>query len=184
MALLGGNTGYTREDRSGIVEDGVPTQEPKSIALEEDNAEREKEDREEFLARKREASKRFQERKAKKAKEQYENGLALRDELVNEGIFESLSKESRDFVLELCQDPATKAESPRGIAGPSVFTTLFGDNPKVGDTLTLEQVFNKTYKGKATMDTWLKRWSEKGISVSFTPNKEKFLESIYRIDAL
>jgi hypothetical protein len=65
-----------------------------------------------------------------------------------------------------------------------VFVTLFGESAKVGDSLTLEQVFNKTYKGKSTMDVWLKRWEEKGIVVSFEANADKFLESKYIIKAL
>jgi hypothetical protein len=134
-------------------------------------------------AKKNEAAKRFKERKVEKAKKQYENSLSLRDELAKAGFMDRLSTESKNFILSLCKDPTERVVAT-GFGGPSVFVTLFGENAKVGDKLTLQQVFNKTYKGKSTMDVWLKRWDEKGIKVSFTPNKEAFLESVYTITTL
>jgi hypothetical protein len=134
-------------------------------------------------AKKNEAAKRFKERKVEKAKRQYENSLSLRDELAKAGFMDKLSTESKNFILSLCKDPTERVVAT-GFGGPSVFVTLFGDNAKVGDKLTLQQVFNKTYKGKSTMDVWLKRWDEKGIKVSFAPNKDAFLESVYTITAL
>ena len=134
-------------------------------------------------AKKEAAIARFKENRAKKQKAAYENALKLRDELVKAAMLDKLSATTKEFVLGLCKDPTEKAKGGGGFGGPSVFSILFGEHPKVGDTLTLEQAFNKTYKGKSTLDLWVKRWAEKGIEVEFK-QASKMLESTYTIKKL
>jgi hypothetical protein len=128
-------------------------------------------------AKKLEAAKRFKERRAKEAAELRDAAIKFRKELESSGLYEKLSATAKDFVVKLTTEKTTTP----GLGGPSVFVTLFGASAKVGDSITLETVFNKTYKGKSTMDILLKRWAEKGIKVSFEINKDKFLASTYKI---
>jgi hypothetical protein len=131
-------------------------------------------------AKKKESTKRFYERKAAAAQTKYQEALALRDELVKAGYMDKLSADAKTFVLSLCKDPAERA-IVSGFGGPSVFVTIYGDQAKVGDRLTLADIFEKTGKGKSTMDVWLKRWLDKGIEVKFEVNKDKLSLSTYTI---
>ncbi|MDR1390193.1 MAG: hypothetical protein LBJ31_09500 [Treponema sp.] len=136
-----------------------------------------------FKAKKLEALKRFKERRAQKVQEAYKEALALRDELVKAGLLDKLTAGSKDFVLGLCKDPAEKKVGG-GFGGPSVFTLVFGDNPKVGQEVTLEQAFMKTAKGKSTLDVWVRRWAEKGIVIDVQLNKNDVLQTKYIIKSL
>jgi hypothetical protein len=131
--------------------------------------------------KKKEAAERFRQRKLERAKESQKNGLALRDELVKAGLFDKLSADVKNFVIGLTKDPSEKAATA---SGSPVFNTLFGSSPKVGDKITLGEAFTRTYKGKSTLDVWVKRWAEKGIIVEFEVNKAKMLDSTYTIRSL
>lgn len=134
-------------------------------------------------AKKLESLKRFKERRAERAKKAFDDALKLRDELVKGSFMDKLSQTAKDFVLSLCKDPAERKASG-GFGGPSVFSILFGDNAKVGDSITLEQAFNKTYKGKSTLDVWVKRWADKGIIVDCVIDSAKMLNTKYTIKAM
>ena len=47
------------------------------------------------------------------------------------------------------------------------FTVLFGDNPQPGDKVSAKDMFDKTHKGFADMRKLMKKWAEKGITVTF-----------------
>jgi hypothetical protein len=133
--------------------------------------------------RKKEANDRFRERRIAQRDKNYKLSLALKDVLVGEGVFAKLGDDLKAFIAELTRDPSERATTG-GFGGPSVFGTIFGELPKIGDTVSLQDIFDKTAKGKSTMDVWLKRWDEKGIKVEFKVNKEKFTQSTYTIKAL
>ena len=139
--------------------------------------------KDEAKAKKEAAIARFKANRAAKQKAAYENALKLRDELVKGQYLDKLTAPVKEFVLSLCKDPAEKKASG-GFGGPSVFTLLFGEAPKVGDKITLEQAFNKTYKGKSTLDLWVKRWAEKGIVVECHVDSAKMLNTTYTIKTL
>lgn len=130
-------------------------------------------------SKKAEAIARFKANRAAKQKAAFENALKLRDELVKGQFLDRLTKEAKEFVLSLCKDPAEKAKGG-GFGGPSVFSILFGDNPTVGQKVTLEEAFNKTYKGQSTLNLWVKRWADKGIEVKINP-APKMLDTTYEI---
>jgi hypothetical protein len=136
-----------------------------------------------FKAKKLEALKRFKERRTERAKKAYEDALKLRDELVKAAIFDKLSKEAKEFIISLCHNPAERRVAT-GFGGPSVFTVLYGDKPTVGQSITLQEAFNKTFKGKSTLDVWVKRWAEKGIIVECEVDPSNMLASKYTIKAL
>lgn len=134
-------------------------------------------------AKRDEAYKAYKAKRAEKQKAAYENGVKLRDELTKAGVMDKLSASAKEFVQSLCTN-VTERSKLGGFGGPSVFSLLFGDNPKVGQKITLEEAFNKTYKGKSTLDLWVKRWADKGIIVKCVVDPVKMLNTTYTIESL
>lgn len=162
MALMG---------EPGKVNTGAPAAQAQTANVDGDKAKRE------------EAYRNYKAKRAEKQKAAYENALKLRDELSKAGMLDKLSASAKEFVLSLCKDPSERAKSG-GFGGPSIFSILFGDNPKVGQKITLEEAFNKTYKGKSTLDLWVKRWADKDIIVECTIDPVKMINSTYTIKSL
>ena len=102
----------------------------------------------------------------------------LEKELKDKGLYDKLSQASKDFISSII-NPV----SHTGFNGTSVFVTVFGANPKVGDKVTLEDIFKKTLKGKASFDAVVKRWAEKGIVIEYHEDKD-ILKSTYTIKEL
>ena len=127
---------------------------------------------------KREAAKRFLENKKKKQEEARKAAETLEKELKDKGLYDKLSQASKDFISSII-NPV----SHTGFNGTSVFVTVFGANPKVGDKVTLEDIFKKTLKGKASFDAVVKRWAEKGIVIEYREDKD-ILKSTYTIKEL
>jgi hypothetical protein len=95
-----------------------------------------------------------------------------------------LSPESKAFILGFCKSPEERRQRS-GFAGvPSVLNLLFGAAPKVGDAVTLQDVFNKTAKGKDSMTIFLRRWAEKGIIVKYVQDPANVFTSRYVIEKL
>lgn len=128
-------------------------------------------------AAKSEAAKRFKERRAEEAKERVENAQKLIEQLKNQKVWEKLSKEAHEFLESL----ATVKVNNSGNGG--LFQQLFGDNPKVGDSITLIDAFNKTFKGLAPLQKYCKVWAEKGTIVEFK-QAAKMQDSTFTIKAL
>lgn len=162
MALMG---------EPGKVNTGAPAAQAQTANVDGDKAKRE------------EAYRNYKAKRAEKQKAAYENALKLRDELSKAGMLDKLSASAKEFVLSLCKDPSERAKSG-GFGGPSIFSVLFGDNPKVGQKITLEEAFNKTYKGKSTLDLWVKRWADKDIIVECTVDPVKMINTTYTIKSL
>lgn len=162
MALMG---------EPGKVNTGAPAAQAQTANVDSDKAKRE------------EAYRNYKAKRAEKQKAAYENALKLRDELSKAGMLDKLSASAKEFVLSLCKDPSERAKSG-GFGGPSIFSVLFGDNPKVGQKITLEEAFNKTYKGKSTLDLWVKRWADKDIIVECTVDPVKMINTTYTIKSL
>lgn len=133
---------------------------------------------EKFKAAKKAAAKRFKERRAQEKVNRIEGAKKLIDVMKRDGIWDKLDDECKGFVNGLA-NPVSAA----GNGTESVFTKLFGANPAVGATFTLSDAFNKTLKGKANIDHLVKKWSEKGIVVSFKKNDNNILDSVYTLEA-
>lgn len=73
--------------------------------------------------------------------------------------------------------------SNRGGSTSGLFEKIFGDSPKVGQSVTLMDIFQKTFKSKADIDRQVKIWAEKGIVVEYTANADT-IKSTYTIKAL
>ena len=67
---------------------------------------------------------------------------------------------------KLLNDFAYKASRNSG-SGNTIFNKLFGDTPKVGDSIELVEVFRRTYKSAAEINRLCKEWKAKGIEVEF-----------------
>lgn len=133
---------------------------------------------EKFKAAKKAAAKRFKERRAQEKVNRIEGAKKLIDVMKRDGIWDKLDDECKGFVNGLA-NPVSAA----GNGTESVFTKLFGANPAVGASFTLSDAFNKTLKGKANIDHLVKKWSEKGIVVSFKKNDNNILDSVYTLEA-
>jgi hypothetical protein len=68
-----------------------------------------------------------------------------------------------------------------GFGGVPVFVQLFGENAKVGDKITIQDVFSKTMKGVQQMNGLMRKWAEKGTVVKFTHNEAEPFRSSYEI---
>jgi hypothetical protein len=68
-----------------------------------------------------------------------------------------------------------------GFKGASVFSIIFGDNPKPGDKVTSLEVYKRTRKGDQQIRAMLIQWAKKGVKIHFTPNKDNPLESVYEL---
>jgi hypothetical protein len=134
----------------------------------------------EFKAKKALSAKKHAEKvKAEKQKD-HEEMLKVRDELKSSGKFDSLSQSTKDYILAKCVPPGERI----GHSGPSFFTTLYGDNPAVGASITLQQVIDKTFKGIDAMNSSVKQWAKKGIEVTVALNQQNKLASTYTITKL
>lgn len=126
--------------------------------------------------------------KAKNAKRWAENKKAEREERTkNAQLFVKYLEERNqwaplpDNLKKFLQDMANPVAA--GQHNNSTFRLIFGDNAKVGDSITLLDAVKKTLKGKSNIDFYVKKWAENDTVVEFkqAPN---ILESVYVIKAL
>ncbi len=160
----------SKKDKSQVVEPQVAGTEEAGMT--------EAEKLEKFKAAKKAAAKRFKERKAQEKVDRIEGAKKLIDVMKRDEIWDKLDDECKGFINGLA-NPVSAA----GNGTESVFTKLFGANPAVGASFTLSDAFNKTLKGKANIDHLVKKWSEKGIIVSFKKNDTNILDSVYTLEA-
>jgi Seryl-tRNA synthetase len=133
---------------------------------------------EEFKQKKREAAKRCKENKAKAKEEIIAESKALIDELKKAGLWDKVSEKGRALLDKLANPAASNGNTQ------SLFRTLFGDNPRVGTSITLKEAFDKTLKGKSNIDHYVKKWAEKGTIISFKKDEANMINSVYTIEAI
>jgi hypothetical protein len=126
--------------------------------------------------KKAEAAKRHAEKRAKAIQEDYQNALKLRDILTKAGEYDKLPEDLKAYLIAKCVDPKERKSVGGGGGLPTILVQLFGEGIKVGDKITLRQAFDKTAKGKATLDILVRRWSkDSGVEVKVVPNKDVML---------
>lgn len=128
----------------------------------------------EFKQRKAEAAKRF----AEKQKQRKAELLAAAKEIVANPAYAQLSDATKKVIQDLL-NPTTSS----GSAGVAFLNKVFGDSPKVGDSVTLLDYMKRTLKGKAELDKRIKEWKEKGIVIKVEEKPNQF-ETLYTIEAL
>lgn len=124
-----------------------------------------------FKAKKAAAAKKF----AENQKARKEMLKKLCQYLKDQKIYDKLAPEYQKFVDDVLAGPART-----GFGGQSFFNKVFGDEPKVGDSITLLDYMKKTLQAKGKLDKAIKEWAEKEIVVEFT-EKPNQLESVYTI---
>lgn len=130
-----------------------------------------------FKAAKNAAAKRFKERRAADKKAQIEKATKFVEHLKAAKLFDKLSADDQAFIVSLTVDKAP-------VNNGGLFTKIFGENPKVGDSVTLRGAFEATTKGKSTIDFYCKKWAEKGIVVAYKPDAADLFNSKYVIEKL
>lgn len=131
----------------------------------------------EFKAKKAAAAKAFAERQKEKKAAIVENAKKLID-LDAKGTIK-LPEDLKKFYSEIANPVVRTA----GGSSSSFINKVFGDEPKVGQSITLLDYMKKTLKSKADLDKAVKLWNEKGIVVEFKAAANQ-LESTYTIKAL
>lgn len=121
-----------------------------------------------------EAAKRWKEKKNQQAAERVESAKKMIGRLEKSGLFAKLDPEDQAFLKGLAE-PKVAASNNTGL-----FAVLF-PNAKVGDSITLDQVFAKTLKGKSNIDHYVKNWAEKGIIIECKEDKSDLRKSTYTI---
>ena len=123
---------------------------------------------------KREAAQRFKERRAAEKDERVKKAQSIKDKLISGGFYDKLDEENKAFLEELINGKTVVNNS-------SLFNSIFGASPKIGDSKTLKEIFEKTLKGKSVIDAYVKRWAEKGIVVELNKDTTDILNSTYTI---
>lgn len=127
----------------------------------------------------REASRRFTERKARNVERAKKAAEELITFFTETGRYETLSANARDF-LSAAANPGKR----RVFSVSSIFSQIFGEMPELGTSLTLKEIFDKTLKGKATIDMQLKKWAAKGIIVECEECPNSPLNTTYTLVAM
>ena len=121
-----------------------------------------------------EAAKRWKEKKNAQAAARVEGAKKFIASLEKAGLWNKISPEDQAFLKGLAE-PKAAASNTSGL-----FATIF-PNAKVGDSITLDQVFAKTLKGKTNIDHYVKKWAEKGIVIDYKEDKTDLRKSTYTI---
>lgn len=131
----------------------------------------------EFKAKKAEAAKKCAERKKERAAQLVEKAKWLVAQAEAKKI--NLPAEEIDFWKSIANPVARTAVT----GGQSFLNKVFGDSPKVGQSITLLEFMKKTMKAKAEFDRQIKKLAEKGIEIEFK-QAANMLESTYTIKKL
>lgn len=79
----------------------------------------------------------------------------------------------------------TRAPRAGGTFGEPLFNKIFGATPAVGQSVTLQDVFNKTQKGADKMASLVRKWESKGVAVvEHVHNSAEPVKSTYTIKSL
>lgn len=122
-----------------------------------------------------EAAKRWKEKKQQQAADRVESAKKMIGRLEKSGLFAKLDPEDQAFLKGLAEPKTAAASGNTGL-----FAVIF-PNAKVGDQITLDEVFAKTLKGKSNLDHYVKKWAEKGIVIEFKEDKTDLRKSTYKI---
>lgn len=120
------------------------------------------------------AAKRWKEKKVQQAAARVESAKAMIGRLEKSGLFAKLDPVDQAFLKGLAEPKAATSNNT------GLFAELF-PNAKVGDSITLNDVFAKTLKGKSNIDHYVKKWAEKGIIIEYKEDKADVRKSTYSI---
>ena len=127
-----------------------------------------------FKAKKAEAAKAFTARQ----KERKEKLIKLAKDIISKDLLGKFDAELQKFIQETA-NPSVST----GFGGTSFLNKVFGDNPKVGDKITVLDYMKKTMQARAKLDKYVKEWATKGIIVE-CKEAANALETTYEIKKL
>lgn len=169
----------SKKDKSQAIDEFETAEvDPSNFVPVEAEVETEAEKLEKFKASKRAAAQRFKENRIKEKTERVEKAKAFIEHLKSAGLYDGLTAEDKEFLNNLANPTAVGGNTT------SLFKTLFGDNPSVGATFTLNEAFTKTLKGKSNIDHYVKKWAEKGTVVTFKQDADNILNSVYTLESI
>lgn len=123
---------------------------------------------------KRNAMRRLNKQRKEDNKKRIEDAQKFIAKMKGKGIWDSFDAEDREFLNGLIS-----ANVNTGTV--STFRVLFGDNPEVGASFTLNDAFRKTLKGKSNIDHYVREWAKKGTVVVCQEDKVNMLNSVYTL---
>lgn len=132
----------------------------------------------EFKAKKAAAAKKFAENQKKRKEELVKHAKVLTD-LQSKGTIK-MPEDTAAFFAAIANPPVKAA----GTSRTDFFEKVFGNEAKVGDSITLMDYMKKTLQAKGTIDKAIKTWAEKGIVVEYQENKAEPFNSKYVIKAM
>lgn len=159
----------SKKDKSQVIEG--------QEVVDETVAATEAEKLEKFKQQKKEAAKRFKERRAAEKENTIKTAQKFIESCKADGKWDAMADEYKQWLCNLANPVAAAGNEP-------VFNKLFGANPEIGTKVTMREVFEKTLKGKSNIDNLVKKWAERGIVVSYQPNPEDITQSTYTVESL
>ena len=132
-----------------------------------------------FKAKKAEAAKRFAENQ-KKRKELFTSSMKKLDDLIKTKKITGVPEDLAKYIADVANPPVKAASASRA----GFFEKVFGNEAKVGDSITLLDYMKKTLQAKGQLDKAVKQWAEKGTIVEFVEDKGQPFNSKYVIKAI
>ena len=123
---------------------------------------------------KREAMRRLNNQRREDNKKRILDAQNFITKMKDNGTWDTFDDEDKDFLLGLISANVN-------VGAQSIFRTLFGASPEVGASFTLKEAFDKTLKGKSTIDHHVREWAKKGTIVVYKETPENKLLSTYTL---
>jgi len=124
-----------------------------------------------------------EEKKAKRdAKKQKRYKLGLAVKAFVEAAGKPIPPDVAEGIKLFAKAPGER--SGGGFGGTPIFNKLFGASPKVGDSITLQHVFDVTSQGVSKMNGVIRKLAEKGIVIEYQADAQKASLSKYVIKSM
>jgi len=132
------------------------------------------------VAGKPDAAEKKAKRDAKKQK-RYALGLAVKKFVEESG--KPIPTDVKEGINLFAKKPGER--SGGGFGGTPAINKLFGAEYKVGDKITLMDVFKRTKgQGISKMSGYIRKWKKSGIEVDYQPDEKEPANSVYVITKL
>lgn len=113
---------------------------------------------------------------ARQRLKQIEAAQRVKQYLDEKGVDTTPIQEDLDILLRTKKESAGTSGTRKGGAKTKpVLYKLFGNEPKAGDTVTAQEMFERTFKGFQEMRQLIKKWEAKGISVEYISADKTFV---------
>lgn len=111
---------------------------------------------------------------ARQRLKQIEAAQRVKAHLEAQGIDLTPIQEDLDILLRTRKEGVGKTANG-GVRTKPILYRLFGNEPKAGDTVTAQEMFERTFKGFQEMRQLIKKWEAKGIKVEYVSADKTFV---------